>query len=91
MMVRTFVVGSFLACLLTACSGDSSSSGNCSSQPPAGATCQKASGGCEGLVCQGSSWVCPAGDTQVALTATSCGGDGGSGGDGGHGADSGHD
>ena len=81
MMMRSFVVVGLLASLWTACSSDSSS--NCSGMAPAGTTCQKAGGGCEALVCQGSSWTCPAGDTQVALTATSCQGDGGSGGDSG--------
>jgi hypothetical protein len=84
MMLRTFVVGCFLGLVWTACSSSSSPSSSCSGSAPAGATCQKAGGGCEALACQGSSWVCPAGDTQVALTATSCAaGDGGPGGDGG--------
>jgi hypothetical protein len=35
-------------------------------------------------VCMGTAWACPANDTQVALTATSCNGDGGGAGDSGH-------
>jgi hypothetical protein len=82
-MQRTFVIACVLSCLWTACSS-SNSSGSCSGEAPAGATCQMPGGGCEGLVCLGSSWACPAGDTQVALTATSCTGDGGAGADSGH-------
>jgi hypothetical protein len=95
MTFRAFALGCFLTGLAAACSSSSSGGGggedgggnssggggNCTGQAPSGSTCQKPGGGCEALVCEGTSWTCPTGDMQVALTATSCQGDGGSGGD----------
>jgi hypothetical protein len=72
--LRTFVLVCF-AGFVWACGGTadgSNPSGGCGGPAPDGTTCQKAGGGCEALVCEGSSWTCPAGDTQVALTAAAC-------------------
>jgi hypothetical protein len=45
--------------------------GSCGDKP-LGSTCKKPAGDCESLVCTGSSWICPEGDTQVPVTPGNC-------------------
>jgi hypothetical protein len=71
-MKRILIAACFLGCVWAGCSGSSSGGGNCSGEAPAGATCHKPAGGCEAMVCEGSTWGCPAQDTQIALTAANC-------------------
>lgn len=56
--------------------GSESDAGACGPMP-VGTTCKKPTGGCEALSCVGSTWKCPVGDTEVALTPGSCSLDGG--------------
>jgi hypothetical protein len=61
----------FGACSSSTSSTPQNDAGACGAML-AGTTCKRTDGACEGLVCIGSTWQCPSGDTQVALTASSC-------------------
>jgi hypothetical protein len=47
--------------------------GACGEHPPVGGTCKKPGGACEGLICVGTTWKCPDGDTPVAVAPGNCG------------------
>lgn len=74
MSARPFAI-LFIVTLAAACGGTTdgttNDAGSCGAEP-VGTTCRKPSGACEAEICAGTTWACPAGDTQVALTATSC-------------------